>query len=448
MSYCSARDVGLRLLLEHTDICASVLTCGSDSLTSIRRRVRKCDLPTPESIRMAQSLFGAFRRTYASLLRQHPSPKLDLRALLARSAVENTGSRDFELVMSRCRQPLWPTLRVLPASLLPAEGPSIRARALVFEHCVPGTHLADTPRLDVRERVPAVRHVIFRGPGSNDTSRAISAFGTHLVRTRRSGVQLADRTLFLFPAGVTALASTPPAEPQPQTPSEILRAYASFRGGDPQLRNQHLLQRELREHWTTIANPVDPWTRADSASAALNACVVQSLRLLDSVEGAGGTVVLHAAEGSSPLAVLAARSALKSAAHGLRDGQDGATKAWQRLLDDARHHSCMPRFGNAGRLCGSYHASGLGSVNAHTPGSRRQMATKGSRGDVDSDDSAASWPTNVSSVGFCGVTNEGVEGSCARGDRGSWNTRVHRIKSFADCVGRCTLCQRLPLLHR
>ena len=38
---------------------------------------------------------------------------------------------------------------------------------------------------------------------------------------------------------------------------------------------------------------------------------------------------------------------------------------------------------------------------------------------------AAAWPASAARHGFCGVTNDGVEGSCARGDAGSWHTPLH-----------------------
>jgi len=37
----------------------------------------------------------------------------------------------------------------------------------------------------------------------------------------------------------------------------------------------------------------------------------------------------------------------------------------------------------------------------------------------------AAWPASAARHGFCGVTNDGVEGSCARGDAGSWHTPLH-----------------------
>ena len=52
------------------------------------------------------------------------------------------------------------------------------------------------------------------------------------------------------------------------------------------------------------------------------------------------------------------------------------------------------------------------------------------------------WPSNMSAEGFCGVTNEGVEGDCLRGDAGSWNVRRHRVFGFADCAARCVGCRR------
>lgn len=54
----------------------------------------------------------------------------------------------------------------------------------------------------------------------------------------------------------------------------------------------------------------------------------------------------------------------------------------------------------------------------------------------------STWPGNVSRPGFCGVTNDGVEGSCRgkRPSQGSWSVRDHRIISFAECAARCALC--------
>ena len=56
---------------------------------------------------------------------------------------------------------------------------------------------------------------------------------------------------------------------------------------------------------------------------------------------------------------------------------------------------------------------------------------------------SSGWPLNESREGFCGVTNEGVEGDCSRsGDAGSWNTRKHRVNSFEQCAARCVGCRR------
>ena len=53
----------------------------------------------------------------------------------------------------------------------------------------------------------------------------------------------------------------------------------------------------------------------------------------------------------------------------------------------------------------------------------------------------AAWPASAARHGFCGVTNDGVEGDCARqGSKGSWANGVHRIRGMDDCVGRCVAC--------
>ena len=452
MPDCPTHVSNLKLLLDHTDICTSVLVCRPDVIAALKRRAQGCNVPSQKTVRRVQSNFGAIRRMYAPLLQQHPSVPLELRTLLsAPDRVQLADTNALEIVLTRCREPLWPILRVLPAAIpLSAR---VRARVLVYERCSPGLHLHEHPRLDVRERVPPVRRVAFHvgggsGGGSDgggsggsgggsggdgdtaisEASATASAFGAHLVAAER-----AARVLFLLPAGVAALSSAPSAAPfsafdlsGPRSATQRAGARATSKaplsagGQDVAVRNQRAMQRELRTHWSTIASPVEKWTRADGAAAALSACVVRAL------DQSYGSLVLEHANGDA-MALLLSRTAHTAAAGSSSSLSGNGTSEWFRLMQSAPRFRCAPRRTPVGKQCSG--------DEANRASSRQPSGGGGGVG-------GSGWPGNVSLTGFCGVTNEGVEGSCENGDSGSWNTRMHRVRSFADCAGRCALCAR------
>lgn len=125
------RDDGLictvRALTEHTDICTTVLACPPSAMEQLQRV--SCTTPAPAVIRELQSLFGTVRRSYRPLLELHPSVPLELAALLRRRSAPP--SRGLDIVLSRCREPLGPLLRLAPA-LLPRHA---RLRIFVYERC-------------------------------------------------------------------------------------------------------------------------------------------------------------------------------------------------------------------------------------------------------------------------------------------------------------------------
>lgn len=450
-SACLQLEGAWQTLLDHTDICSSVLVCRHETVASISRQLSKCSLPPqPEVIRRVQSLFGSIRRMYEPLLTLHPSVSLDLRSLFMHSK-RLPGAQTLDIVISRCHEPLWPALRVFPAALPPSM--RLRARVIVYEHCTPGDHLETLPALDVRDSMLSIRHIAFRSElggrrGSNgytnETAFAFAAFGAYILGQQRASDRhpAADRSLFLLPAGVRALASQEASMGPHGVERGVKRmpeASAADDSADPVVKSQRGLQRSLRQEWSRIATTVEEWTRADGGAAALSSCIMQALSRLDLApsDGRSSTASSSAATpsvtASDPpqsrsdvfalrerrgalLGVATTRRVLSSAAQG---GGSSAAKEWDRLLSRGSLLRCKPRRAQAGKLC---------NQNAPAPG-----PTPLSKGH---------WPANVSLTGFCGVTNEGVEGSCERGDSGSWNTRVHRVRSFSDCVGRCTLCAR------
>ena len=117
----------VRALTAYTDICSTVLDCPPSALKQLQRV--SCATPDPAVVRELQSLFGTVRRSYRPLLELHPSVPLDLAALLRRRTAPP--SRGLDIVLCRCREPLGPLLRLVPA-LLPR---NTRLRIFVYERC-------------------------------------------------------------------------------------------------------------------------------------------------------------------------------------------------------------------------------------------------------------------------------------------------------------------------
>ena len=104
MTCASPTSAALALLLDKTDLCSSVMTCGEVSSAKVRRRAARCPPATAEVTRRAQSLFGMVRRMYAAALHQHPSLSMDLQVLLREPPV-NMGARGAR-----------PTVELVPAA--------------------------------------------------------------------------------------------------------------------------------------------------------------------------------------------------------------------------------------------------------------------------------------------------------------------------------------------
>jgi hypothetical protein len=413
-------------------------------VVELRKQTAQCaQRASRPAVRHAQSLFGSFRRTYAPVLQQHPSLPVDLHKLrLDMERALSTSSppqKSLDIVLTRCMDSISPAFRVLPAAL--TDLGHVRAKAVVFERCAPGQHLGELPTLDARDRILRVRRLVLRsnktrtrqtdatttGAGATDEIYPYMPAAISSYVTSSSGDE-ADLVLFLFPAGASALASAPPAKPLTHHPSPGAKRRFARRGGNNPESNQQEMQRQLREQWATIATPIEGWTRADGTSAMATVCIAKALKHIESPRRASKALLITGADGSSassPLALLATRGALTNAASADSGG------AWAQLLSSAPHFRCSASRTAVGRMCRAV----LDSKMREAGGPLLARTSPPPRG-------PGGWPDNVSHVGFCGVTNEGVEGDCARGDSGSWNTRVHRVRTFADCVGRCVLCAR------
>ena len=157
-----ALPCAVRALTEHTDICTSVLACEASTIEQLGRV--SCAPPDPAAIRELQSHFGTIRRTYRPLLELHPSLPLELAALLRRRAAPP--SRGVDLVLSRCREPLAPLFRLVPA-LVPRHA---HLRIFVYERC--GWQGSDEA-LDLRDELfGVVRHAL---PAAEHDAQAFSA---------------------------------------------------------------------------------------------------------------------------------------------------------------------------------------------------------------------------------------------------------------------------------
>ena len=135
-------------------------------MAQLKRRAHSCGMPVPmlpDAVRQLQSLFGAVRRAYAALLMLHPSIPFELHSLLSLlpdpQQAALAAPRQLEMVFSRCMESVRPALRILPAALLPAS--RVRTRAVVYERCTPGAHMASLPTFDVRDQLtPLTRRVL------------------------------------------------------------------------------------------------------------------------------------------------------------------------------------------------------------------------------------------------------------------------------------------------
>ena len=367
------------------------------------------------------------------MLQQHPSVVVELARLLPRRGEilsMTATTRSLDIVLTRCFLPVQPILRMVPA-MVSHGSLTLRARAVVYERCAPGEHLQELPHLDVRDLLPRVRRIVLRSNATADATEA--GLAEHAWLAARAQVKPADFTLLLLPAGVEAFSELPPSR------DETL-ASRRVSVGPVALDNQRALQKELREEWARIVPPLPPWTSATGEAGTLSRCVATALDRLTAADSndrhSGGilTITLPPSShngGRRVAALLARRSAV---AETVRSAPD-LPSAWRRLRAAASPFDCAA----------ASVPHGGGEACASVPTDNHASATRsGAAGRARGVEAAwVGWPANASLVGFCGVTNEGVEGDCnARQSKGSWNTRHHRIRSFSDCVGRCVMCRR------
>ena len=188
-------------------------------------------------------------------------------------AISRAGaSAELVVVVSRCREPLQPLLRLLPAVLGGGGG---AVRVVVYERCVAGAHLSELPALDVRDRLFGVRRVVFSEAGSAQAARAAHA----------AAAPAAALTLYVRPRLLAALAPSLPSAPAP----------APGRTGDAHQR----LMAQLLPRWASVP-PREAWTDAHSEAATLARCVGDAV-------GAGGAFELRDARNASHRAARARR---------------------------------------------------------------------------------------------------------------------------------------------
>jgi len=439
---CTAHDAALFFLINHTDACAAVMGCGGTAVAKLRQRVSRCLLLTPIERRRARSLFGAIRRMYSSTLRQHPSLPFDMN-LLVRDA--STGRRrGVDILIPRCRESVQPALRVLPASLRAAM--RVRSRVIIYEHCSPAQRQFDLPSFDVRDDLLLIRRRSINDARPTQTmpDGAGAAFITdaaaRALQDHSGDADASLQSVLLLPRGIAALTATkydsqthsldplPPSQP-PALLRTLMRAgHARMLQRENALQLQDRMQLVLSEHWQRQYEPVEGWTRADGSAALTSDCIADALTRLGPRTPSQRPWLLTEEHSNMSLALIFDRETLSAAA---KDAPDAMVRA-SRLVAQARRVVCSASLARMDECLGQ--------------GQRRDQGR-----DPDTDPDASrlggeaprrNWPHNVSKVGFCGVTNEGVEGDCTRGDRGSWNTRQHRVRSFADCIGRCHACTR------
>ncbi len=437
-SVCASRDAALVFLIDYTDACASVMGCGDSAVAKLRRHVAGCPLLTPAERRRAQSLFGTIRRMYSAALRQHPSVPFDLNILVRDTAPSSR--RAVDIVIPRCRESVQSVLRVLPASLRAAMG--ARPRIMIYERCSPVQHQYDLPSFDVRDDLFLTRRKSIEDSGFIQTKpNTAAAVPDAAVRALHAHGHESDATnsVLLLPGAVAALTAAQfHRQPQslqplergvdavpPRQPPALLR---TLRRANQQRENalqlQQQMQLQLAEHWGHQYEPVEGWTRADGSAALMSDCIVDALARLDRGTPTQHPLLLVEAHSNQSLALLFDHHMLSEA---VRMSEDGMARVRQ-LVAHAQWVECAASHTRADNCPGQ---GSRRAENVDAAASRGRSATKRS-----------SWPHNVSKVGFCGVTNDGVEGDCARGDSGSWNTRVHRVRSFEDCIGRCAACAR------
>ena len=280
----------LALLASHTDVCNSVLECDHAALG---KSASTCPgWSEPAQVRRLQSMFGAFRRTYAELLQQHPSIPLELHDFY-RS--RHGPPKTLDVVLSRCHEPLLPLARLLPAMLPDTPW---RMRLIVYERCADSEDGTILPSLDVRDSVLHLTRIALQAAPAG-------AFSEHIRRTLGQGAtaqswQAADALLFIRMRLLDAHSPAVPVVPPATTPATLATTHES-------VRLQEELLARLHKHWeaaeTVRAAELAGGQRARSVSAGplgngggvaldhRDQFVVDAERLGDQL-GVGGLVAL------------------------------------------------------------------------------------------------------------------------------------------------------------
>lgn len=481
------------LLVTETDICRSTLTCPPRLVERLHASGCASGPGIPLAlVRRLREMFGTIKRTYIALLEQHPSLPMSLEALLrdtegvSTSATASAGwavaSPSIDVVVLRCkRTSLSPLFRALPALLGAGRGsagthgvpPTGVLRLFVYERCAavaasygarPQPFLPESllpfAELDVRDQLFEVRRLRLdwaaagtaadAGRGGGRGSHAVRAFRAHAAAAARGAFAPAAHTLLLSWRGLARLSVGDPyltaGDRRVDWPASLWPPMNISPDSSP-LGGIDDVMRALRRRYVQ-SDGAEPWTSAATEAAA-------AARQLGAAIGAAGG---GAAEGSPTGAVPAGGAA--SGEVGTREGHgdeapvevmgcNNETLAW--LISPAALSAAARGMRPSRRLaptgCQGHHSWSLGRNGGSEAGGGSSgggsISDGGGRPSVNVDGIVlSSWPGNASLPGFCGVTNDGVEGSCTRGVQGSWGVRVHRVSSFADCAARCYLCQR------
>ncbi len=426
------------LLVRQTDVCVSVLMCSEEAM---RRLPAPCDVSDAQ-LQLAQSMWASMLRMYRPILAQHPSLPLTLESVIGGAGAGRRDSeRPLDVVLSRCDATLRPLLRLLPALLDPPGSTSLmrpsaaarrapgRLRVFVYERCMAvAARDAGSRALDVRHRLFSLHRMAATPPAAMRSAagaemRADHAADLSVTRTLQAHaaalahakLRPASLTLALTPRALRVLAESERHSDAEDAPA--LRAASGASRGH--LRAPDALAAAARADWASLGSAV-AWSDARGEAARAIAAMAA--------------------------AVHAPRGEIASASSYVRDCDNASLALLSRTPPRG---AILPR---GARSRPNAAAAPSGACAAGGDGAR----VDGARG----------WPQNASSVGFCAVTNDAVEGDCRGGTSGSWNTRIHRIRScaplrdtaempqlsravsspaaraVADCAGRCLRCAR------
>ncbi len=391
------------LLVRHTDACGSALSCASLAHET------RCNSTPPHhaAVAAAQDHWGALKRLYKPVLAQHPSLRLPL---LQWARLVPTGPQPvLDVLLTRCRQPpLLPLLRSLPGLVGGSSSAAVpRLRIFVYERCAgdAATATSRLPAMDARDALFDVRRyqlgesIVAKGDSTLD-GKTLRALAAHRKAVAASEFVPARTTVVLHARTVQKMS----APIMRADWSAALPAASRSRGSPPPKSAFDEVIQELTHQWRH-ADPPEEWTLANGVSS------LGVRRLAEVLEATRMETVIP------PVVDVL--------------GRDNATVGW--LVDVGRLQGETPLA--HGRVA-AWSRGGDGG-----PGDSAGRGLPAASGDVAPGD--ATWPASASSPGFCGVTLEGREGNCeSETGVGMWQTRRHRIHSFADCAVRCMLCNK------